>query len=261
MVAFKDNEMQMRYDRIADRDLQKIFSEFSFKCKREKIAILPRFSGEQGLALLKERAKEMGYVLGSKIHLQRGINIVDISTIEFVVKPISIRDGDVFIDGKKRRNWKKLENPMLSGFGVEMCLLGWSKFSGITCTDISKKLNEGIGIEEILGRKRPQGGKTIMYNGSSMPIREALKAACIPLFEYVSKMRRVDETSSQSVFDELAKKHKTEAQCGVLRHFDRIWLSVSEDDFCVIQSIGKHRAITEQQALHLFITENKTKGE
>ena len=263
MIKFKDNEMQMRYDSIADRDLKKIFLEFSERCKREKIVQLPRFSGESGLALLKERAMEKGYVLGTKIHLQQGMNVADIGTIEFMVEPtISIMRGSVYIDGKKRRKWEKMNNPMLSGFGVEMCLLGWSKFIGLTCTDISAKLKEGISIDDMISlRKKTNDTRKVICNGKPMAVREALKLYCIPYFEYMKKMRGVDEASRQSVFDELSEKHKCESQRGVLKHFGRTWLSISEDDYSIIQSIATNHAITEQQALHLLITENQTKGE
>lgn len=264
MAIFKDSEMQKRYNGIVDRDLGKIFHEFTIRCKRERIFMLHGFSGESGLSLLRERAREMGYVLGTKIHLRQGMNVADISTIEFVAEPtISIRRGEVYVDGEKRRKWEKLKNPMLCGFGVEMCLLGWSKFSGVTCTDIASKLRDGAGIEEIIakattGKMRKAASRkdaTVVCNGAAMPVKEALEAACVPYFEYVGKMRGADETSRQSVFDELAERHKGEARRGVMRHFGRIWLSVSEDDFGIVQSIAKHRSIPEQEALHLLVNE------
>ena len=265
MVIFEDHELQERYDGIVDRDLGKIFHEFTIRCKRERIAMLPRFSGKSGLSLLKERAQKKGYVLGTKIHLQQGMDVADISTIEFVAEPtISIRRGEVYVDGEKRQKWEKLKNPMLCGFGVEMCLLGWSKFSGMTCTDIASKLRDGAGIEEIIakatiGKMRKAVSQkttaTVEYNGAAMPIKEALEAACVPYFEYVGKMRGVDEICRQSVFDELAERYKDGARRGVMRHFGRIWLSVSEDDFSIVQSIAKHRSIPEQEALHLLVND------
>lgn len=265
MIVFKDSEMQMRYESIVDRDLEKIFDEFSRKCKREQITMLPRFSGEKGVSLLKERAQDKGYVLGSKIHLQNGMDIADIETVDFVVEPsISISRGSMIVDGKWKRKWEKLPNPMLCGLGVEMCLLGWSKFIGLTCTDISAKLKEGISIDDMISlRKKTNDTRKVICNGKPMAVREALKLYCIPYFEYMNmlKMRGVDEASRQSVFDELAEKHKCESQRGVLKHFGRTWLSISEDDYSIIQSIATNHAITEQQALHLLITENQTKGE
>ena len=53
MIIFKDNEMQERYNRIADRDLEKIFYEFVGRCKREQILVLPVFSDENGLSVLR----------------------------------------------------------------------------------------------------------------------------------------------------------------------------------------------------------------
>lgn len=260
-MIFKDDEMQKRYERIVERDLEKIFYEFSERCKRERIIIHPRFSGESGLSLLKEYAIKKGYVLGSKIHLLQGFVVADINTIEFCVEQtVSIRRGDVYIDGKRRRKWEKLKNPMLQGFGVEMCLLGWSKFSGMTCTDISAKLKDGICIEDIIFKTSKSvsattSATTVICNGIQVPIKKALEISCIPYFEYVNKMRGVDETCRQSVFDELSEQHKDKARRGVMRHFGRIWLSVSEDDFSIIQSIANHRSISEQEALHFLIDE------
>lgn len=257
---FKDNEMQRRYDSIVDQDLCKIFREFSRKCKRGQIAVLSRFSGESGLSLLKERAREKGYVLGTKMHVQQGMKVADIGTIEFVAEPtISVPRGEVYVDGKKRRKWEKLENPMLRGFGAEMCLLGWSKFSGMTCTDIALKLRDGAGIEDIIAKSRKEAGPkaavAVLCNGTPMPIKEALEVSCVPYFEYVNKMRGVDETCRQSVFDELAERHKDEARRGVARRFGRIWLSVSEDDFGIVRSIAEHRSVSDQEALHILIDE------
>lgn len=257
---FKDNEMQRRYDSIVEQDLCKIFREFSRKCKREQIVMHPRFSGESGLSLLKGRAREKGYVLGTKIHVQQGMEVADISTIEFVVEPtISIPRGDVYVDGKKRRKWEKLKNPILRGFGVEMCLLGWSKLSRMTCTDIASKLRDGAGIEDIIAKSRKAAGAkaalTVVCNGTPMPIKAALEVSCVPYFEYVNKMRGVDENCRQSVFDELAERHKDEARRGVARRFGRIWLSVSEDDFGIVRSIAKHRSVSDREALHFLINE------
>ena len=264
MIIFKDNEMQERYNRIADRDLEKIFYEFVGRCKREQILVLPVFSGENGLSVLRRYAMEKGYDLGKKIHVKKGMVVADINTIEFVIEPnIVVSRGWGYENGKKKKQWERMANPKLSCFGVEMCLLGWSKFSGVTCTEISGKLNEGIGIEEIIsGRRKHNGGNTVMCNGISMPIREALKTSCIPYWNYANEMRGKKDTAScrQSVFDKLAELHKDEAQRGVMRHFNRTWLSVSEDDFAVIQSMAERQKITEQEMLHLLINASKNKG-
>ena len=262
MITFDNEEMQNRYNRIADKDIEKIFYEFMNKAtKDQSLIILSGFSGEKGVALLKERANAKGYVLGMKMRLRQGFCVVDINTIDFVVEPsISIPRGYGYVDGKKQRKWDKMKNPVLSCRGVEMCLLGWSKFSGISCTKIHEELEAGNSLDELVFNKRMPKRKTVFCNGVEMPIFDALKESCIPRFEYVSKMRGVDPSDTQSVFEELAEKHREEAQRGVARRCGRIWIAVSDEDFGIVQSASARQSVTEQEALHSFISEQNAKG-
>lgn len=261
MITFDDEEMQNRYNRIADKDIDKIFYEFMNKAKKDRLYILPGFSGEKGVALLKEHAKAKGYVLGMKMSLRQGFCVVDISTIDFVVEPsISIPRGYGYVGGKKQRKWDKMKNPVLSCRGVEMCLLGWSKFSGISCTEIHEELEAGNNLDDLVFQKKTPKRKTVVCNGETMHVFDALEASCVPRFEYVGKMRGVDPSDAQSVFEELAEKHREEAQRGVARRYGRIWIAVSDEDFGIVQSASARQSVTEQEALHSFISEQNAKG-
>lgn len=257
----KPADFQERYDKAVKVFLSNEHRFFLSQCKRRGLIIAPNVESFNDFLA---HAKNNGYLLGQKVSIsndkgkkQQGVFL---NELVFRFRPTI---------GKQEKDhgkvvWKQVPTPEgITGFGLNMNLLGWSKLLDINLDDLCKAL-KSKSVEQIYAEKFPPV-RYVILDGEKMTVNKALESSGCDkrsfwrgideIAEYKKESRRdLDDSVYQSVFDDVLKKCRPRIarlkQHGIIMHKSLWWVHVSDDDKKLIEQQSAAKKQSPSKWLH-----------
>ena len=257
----KSEDFQEHYDKIEKTFLLSEHRFFIGRCKGRGLIVSPDV---ESFDAFFAHAKKQGYLLGQKVAISndKGKEQNSVSLNELVFRFTPTIGKKVEENGKLI--WKQVPNPKgITGFGLDLNLLGWSKLLRLRLDELQNALRSKS-VEQIYAERFPPT-RYVSFDGERTTVNKALESsgcdkrtfwrAIDEIAEYQKKDRRdLEERVYQSVFDSILKKSRPRIaqlkQHGITTYKSLWWIHISAEDKKTIEQLANDANKTPSEWLH-----------